>query len=164
MARSGDSVDYVAQSRINQLARTYWLPDDEKIVNSQEGTETEHPWSHFREELVITIYREELLATGFSHKRCQLLEISQYLETYLWPNFSGPDPDFEDQGNTGSSSRLLPSREHVLSLCVMVNEKARERVPIWTVSFISVINIFKMYFLNHPQIKMCFLFLEYIGS
>ncbi|XP_064457354.1 RNA helicase aquarius-like [Ornithodoros turicata] len=49
-----------------------------------------------------------------------LLEFSQYLENYLWPNY---DPD-------------TSSAEHLMSLVVMVNEKFRERVPAWQ-TFIS---------------------------
>jgi len=46
-----------------------------------------------------------------------LLEFSQYLENYLWPNYGPPATD-----------------AHVLSIVVMVNEKFRERVPAWEVS------------------------------
>jgi len=46
-----------------------------------------------------------------------LLEFSQYLENYLWPNYSTDATD-----------------AHVLSIVVMVNEKFRERVPAWEVS------------------------------
>jgi len=45
-----------------------------------------------------------------------LLEFSQYLENYLWPNYSTDATD-----------------AHVLSIVVMVNEKFRERVPAWEV-------------------------------
>ncbi|EUB63584.1 Intron-binding protein aquarius [Echinococcus granulosus] len=43
-----------------------------------------------------------------------MLELAQYLECWLWPNFDEKS-----------------SRAHIISICVMVNEKARERVPIW---------------------------------
>jgi hypothetical protein len=45
-----------------------------------------------------------------------LLQVSQYLEGYLWPHF---DP-------------VTSSDAHVLSIAVMVNEKFREGVPAWT--------------------------------
>jgi len=47
-----------------------------------------------------------------------LLEFSQYLENYLWPNYSTDATD-----------------AHVLSIVVMVNEKFRERVPAWEVCY-----------------------------
>jgi len=47
-----------------------------------------------------------------------LLEFSQYLENYLWPNYSS-----------------LSSAAHALSIAVLVNEKFRERTPSWEVSF-----------------------------
>jgi intron-binding protein aquarius len=51
-----------------------------------------------------------------SLKRVQLLEISQYLEQYLWPHF--------DEGTSSAT--------HVLSIMMMVNEKFRESVAAWT--------------------------------
>lgn len=56
----------------------------------------------------------EPLAAWFS-RRVQLLEVSQYLENYLWPNFPA----------SGAP------RQHVMSILVMVNEKFREGVPAW---------------------------------
>ncbi|KAK4379778.1 hypothetical protein RND71_001640 [Anisodus tanguticus] len=44
-----------------------------------------------------------------------ILEVSQYLENYLWPNF---DPE-------------ASSFEHVMSMILMVNEKFRENVAAW---------------------------------
>jgi hypothetical protein len=45
-----------------------------------------------------------------------LLQVSQYLEGYLWPHFDA----------------VTSSDAHVLSIAVMVNEKFREGVPAWT--------------------------------
>jgi len=53
---------------------------------------------------------------SFAVHRVMLLEFSQYLENYLWPNYSADATD-----------------AHVLSVVVMVNEKFRERVPAWEV-------------------------------
>lgn len=50
--------------------------------------------------------------------RVQLLEISQYLEHYLWPHFAA--------GLEGPASY-----EHLMSMLVMVNQKFREGVPGW---------------------------------
>ena len=63
------------------------------------------------------IYADELRGGGRapSPQRVQLLEISQYLESYLWPHF---DAD--------SSTRV-----HVLSIAAMVNQKRREGVSPW---------------------------------
>lgn len=44
----------------------------------------------FRPELVVEIYKRELGGSSANPpklKRVMLLEISQYLENYLWPNF-----------------------------------------------------------------------------
>ncbi|KAL1189008.1 hypothetical protein V5N11_016905 [Cardamine amara subsp. amara] len=44
-----------------------------------------------------------------------ILEVSQYLENYLWPNF---DPE-------------TATFEHVMSMILMINEKFRENVAAW---------------------------------
>lgn len=51
-------------------------------------------------------------------RRVQLLEISQYLENYLWPHF--------EAGMAGAAAY-----EHLMSMVVMVNQKFREQVPGW---------------------------------
>ena len=76
----------------------------------------------FSPDLVKTIYNDELGGgSGASRKpslkRVMVLEISQYLESYLWPHF-----DAEGGGS---------SFEHVMSIMLMVNEKFRENVPPW---------------------------------
>ncbi|CAF3629326.1 unnamed protein product [Rotaria socialis] len=65
--------------------------------------------------VVDEIYIKELLGTNFNLRRIVLLEFSQYLENFLWPNLN-PDQC---------------SPYHVMSVCVMVNEKFRERVQPW---------------------------------
>ncbi|BBN15051.1 intron-binding protein aquarius [Marchantia polymorpha subsp. ruderalis] len=73
----------------------------------------------FSAELVDEIYRKELTLTTGSKtvplQRVMVLEISQYLENYLWPNFDPATATFE----------------HVMSIILMVNEKFRENVPAW---------------------------------
>lgn len=48
-------------------------------------------------------------------QRVMILEVSQYLENYLWPNFDPESATFE----------------HVMSMILMVNEKFRENVTAW---------------------------------
>ncbi|KAG8097335.1 hypothetical protein GUJ93_ZPchr0013g35702 [Zizania palustris] len=90
------------------------------------GVATEH-WgapaaaTAFHAGLVREIYATELRVEGRGRKtvplhRVMILEVSQYLENYLWPNF---DPD-------------SASFEHVMSMILMVNEKFRENVAAWT--------------------------------
>lgn len=50
--------------------------------------------------------------------RLQLLEISQYLEQYLWPHC--------EAGMAGPAAA-----EHLLSMLALVNQKFREQVPGW---------------------------------
>ena len=62
--------------------------------------------------IVDKIYNNELKPSKYALNRITCLEYSQYLEKYLWPNFYA----------------ATASDAHVLSLCLMVNEKFREQV------------------------------------
>ncbi|XP_039829042.1 RNA helicase aquarius-like isoform X2 [Panicum virgatum] len=77
--------------------------------------------SAFDADLVREIYATELRVEGRGRKtvplhRVMILEVSQYLENYLWPHFDPADASFE----------------HVMSIILMVNEKFRENVAAWT--------------------------------
>lgn len=71
----------------------------------------------FNADLVIEIYKTELkVARGNKSvplQRAMVLEISQYLEKYLWPNFDAEKATYE----------------HVMSIILMLNEKFRENIP-----------------------------------
>ncbi|XP_013382213.1 intron-binding protein aquarius-like isoform X1 [Lingula anatina] len=97
------TVEQIQSDIITQLANQYWSP--------QRGA-TRLP---FNPKIIDDIYQKEILGTKFAMRRTMMLEFSQYLENYLWPNFT------EDKA----------SRAHILTICVMVNEKFRERVPAW---------------------------------
>lgn len=103
--------DFANQSRVAQLARTYWLPP----IDSEQQKRSKNS---FDSDVVERIYQEDLISFGFSHRRCMSLELAQYLEFWLWPNF--------DERS---------SRSHVISICAMVNQKARERVSLWQVGY-----------------------------
>lgn len=90
---------------IFQLANQYWaphaasehLPFDAKVIND--------------------IYNKEIGESKHGIRRIMMLEFSQYLENYLWPNYKGG----------------ISSQAHLLSIVVMVNEKFREKVEVWKV-------------------------------
>ena len=88
------------------LSLKFWSPN------------TAGKWSDFNPNLLKDIYNSELKANGFNVKRVMVLELSQYLENYLWPNYKPIESG--DQ-----------SIEHLMSIVVMVNEKFRERVNVW---------------------------------
>lgn len=73
----------------------------------------------FDPDLVKKIYDSELLVVDGRKpvplQRVMILEVSQYLENYLLPNF---DPE-------------TATFEHVMSMIIMVNEKFRENVAAW---------------------------------
>ncbi|CAB4032454.1 intron-binding aquarius-like, partial [Paramuricea clavata] len=97
------TVQQINADILTQVANTYWaphrnhLPYDPKVIDK--------------------IYEKDLLGCSFSIQRVMLLEFSQYLENYLWPNFNA------DQA----------SLAHTMSIVVMVNEKFRESVPPWEI-------------------------------
>jgi intron-binding protein aquarius len=104
----------IATDKLTKIAHENWSAS----TSSQSAAKS------FSPELVTSIYMEELGGAANrspSLKRIILLEISQYLESYLWPNL--PDT------STGAEPA---SFEHIMSILIMVNEKFRENVPPWT--------------------------------
>lgn len=71
----------------------------------------------FDPEVVDRLYSRELTGRRGSERarRAQVLELSQYLERYLWPHFDG----------------AAASDAHVMSIVLLVNEKFRDGVPAW---------------------------------
>ena len=71
------------------------------------------PEKPFDPEVVKEIYATELKVVSGRKpvplQRVMVLEVSQYLENYLWPNF---DPE-------------TATFEHVMSMILMINEKVR---------------------------------------
>ncbi|CAF0926502.1 unnamed protein product [Adineta ricciae] len=96
------TVDQISKDRITLLSEQYWA----SYALQRRA---------FDRLVVDEIYIKELLGTNFNLRRIILLEFSQYLENFLWPNLN-PDQC---------------SPYHVMSVCVMVNEKFRERVQPW---------------------------------
>ncbi|KAM9954404.1 hypothetical protein ACTFIW_003945 [Dictyostelium discoideum] len=84
----------VLSDEITKLSKQHWL----KEVNTKT----------FDSDLVEKIYKDEMLK---SDQRVQLLELSHYLENYLWPNFN----------QTTSTNKY-----HIMSILMMVNEKSKE--------------------------------------
>ncbi len=72
----------------------------------------------FDPELVERIFKQELLEGACAQSRVVTLELSSYLELYLWPHFSA----------------AIASFAHVMSIVLLLNEKFREGVPAWPVS------------------------------
>ncbi|EFJ49751.1 hypothetical protein VOLCADRAFT_104194 [Volvox carteri f. nagariensis] len=102
------TVAEIVTDKLTKLAQRNW----------SNAARARHPPPTFKPKLVSSIYRDELGGAGTrgpSFKRVMLLEVSQYLENYLWPNF---DPE-------------TATFEHVMSIVLMVNEKFRENIPAW---------------------------------
>ncbi|XP_076656944.1 RNA helicase aquarius [Halictus rubicundus] len=97
------TVEQINADRITQLANKYWAPHT---------TDSHLP---FNPQIVEDIYVQEICASKFSIRRIMMLEFSQYLENFLWPNYNASNA----------------TRAHTMSIVVMVNEKFRERVQVW---------------------------------
>ncbi|KAI4358024.1 hypothetical protein L6164_001935 [Bauhinia variegata] len=110
----------IQRDRLTKIAEANWL---------RTGDLNEHK-KPFDPELVKKIYETELLVTEGKRtvplQRVMILEVSQYLENYLWPNF---DPE-------------TATFEHVMSMILMINEKFRENVAAW-VCFYDRKDVFK---------------------
>ncbi|KAI4384634.1 hypothetical protein MLD38_002757 [Melastoma candidum] len=98
----------IQRDRLTKIASASWLASSEE------------PKKPFDADLVREIYETEVKVSGgrktVSLQRVMILEVSQYLENYLWPNFAAESATFE----------------HVMSMILMVNEKFRENVAAWT--------------------------------
>jgi hypothetical protein len=88
------SLSDLRSDAVSKLAETYW------------ATKVD-----YKPSVVDGVYETHLLGTGFALKKIMLLEYSQFLERYLWP-----------QMNQDSSDR------HVLCTVLMLNEKHRQRL------------------------------------
>lgn len=94
------TVAQIKSDKLTLLANQYWSPhEDEKRLP-------------FNAEIIVDIYRNEIIGASARLRNIILLEFSQYLEKYLWPNFDA----------------ATSSYEHVMSIVFMCNEKFRERV------------------------------------
>ncbi|VDO29345.1 unnamed protein product [Onchocerca flexuosa] len=85
-----------------EIAQQYWAP----YVSHNRP---------FDSNLIDTIYENELMRSLFMQKKVVVLEFSQYLERYLWPNFIAEKA----------------SNHYVMSVVIMLNAKFRERIPVW---------------------------------
>lgn len=114
----------IQRDRLTKIAEANW---------SNTATDKEKP--PFSAELVKEIYETELLVKEDGRlrrtvplQRVMILEVSQYLENYLWPNF---DPE-------------TSSFEHIMSMILMINEKFRENVAAW-ICFYDRKDLFKAF-------------------
>lgn len=96
------SVQDILQDTLTKISLEHWAPGSAKK-------------STFKPEVVEQIYKDEISAPGATTSRLMLLELSFYLENYLWPNYT-----------PGTSSYA-----HLISILLMINEKCRESVPAW---------------------------------
>ncbi|KAI7863636.1 P-loop containing nucleoside triphosphate hydrolase protein [Spinellus fusiger] len=88
--------------------------------------------------VVETIMETELVPTNYDPKKLMLLEFAQYLEKYLWPYFDSKKA----------------SLNHVLSICLVVNEKFRQRVSPWD-AFSSDPAKFSSFFGHVTRLALC---------
>ncbi|KAL8542173.1 hypothetical protein ACS0TY_003147 [Phlomoides rotata] len=105
---SSITLSEIQRDRLTKIATENWAI-----------TADSDPKKPFSSDLVSEIYYTELTVKGGRKpvplQRVMILEVSQYLENYLWPNFSPETASFE----------------HVMSMILMVNEKFRENVAAW---------------------------------
>jgi len=102
-AKNSLTIDQISKDALTKIANKYWLDRSDTILEPYDA------------HLIDDIYLNEISKSKFSFKRIMLLEFSQYLEKYLWKNYNPQQA----------------SLYHVLSIVIMINEKFRERVPVW---------------------------------
>lgn len=87
---------------VTQLSNKYWAPHVKKKLP-------------FDSQVIEAVYEKEIAKSRFAIRKIMLLEFSQYLENFLWLNYT---PE-------------VSSKAYLMSICCMVNEKFRENVPAW---------------------------------
>uniref|UniRef100_A0A8D0D224 RNA helicase aquarius n=1 Tax=Sander lucioperca TaxID=283035 RepID=A0A8D0D224_SANLU len=95
------SVSQINAEYVTQLANKYWAP-------------------HAKNKLPFdpkVSYIHCCILDIFAIRKIMLLEFSQYLENYLWVNYTPK----------------VSSNAYLMSICCIVNEKFRENVPAWEV-------------------------------
>eukprot|EP00026_Physarum_polycephalum_P000742 Phypoly_transcript_00743.p1 GENE.Phypoly_transcript_00743~~Phypoly_transcript_00743.p1 ORF type:complete len:1358 (+),score=249.61 Phypoly_transcript_00743:43-4116(+) len=97
------TVAEIISDYLTQLSLEYWAPRTADFTL---------PKKDFEAKVIDEIYEKELAQVNT--QRVMMLELSHYLENYLWPNFN-------------SKSNF----QHVMSIIIMVNEKFRENVQAW---------------------------------
>ncbi|CAM8910515.1 unnamed protein product [Rhodiola kirilowii] len=119
---SSITLSEIQRDRLTKIAAENWSKAGDGV----------NPRKEFDPDLVKKIYETELLVSGGRKpvplQRVMILEVSQYLENYLWPNFDADTATFE----------------HVMSMVLMVNEKFRENVAAW-ICFYDVKEKFKAF-------------------
>ncbi|XP_030641850.1 RNA helicase aquarius [Chanos chanos] len=101
---SAPSVSQINAEYVTQVSNKYWAPHVKNKLP-------------FDPKLIEDIYQNEILKSKFAIRKIMLLEFSQYLENYLWVNYT---PE-------------VSSNSYLMSICCIVNEKFRENVPAWEV-------------------------------
>ncbi|XP_043929809.1 RNA helicase aquarius isoform X2 [Protopterus annectens] len=96
------TVSQINAEFVTQLANKYWAPHVKKKLA-------------FDSMVIEEVYQKEMVTSKYSVRKIMLLEFSQYLENYLWVNYS----------------LEVSSKAYLMSICCMVNEKFRENVPAW---------------------------------
>lgn len=102
--KGAPTVAQIKSDKLTLLANQYWSPHQ---IDKH---------SPFNADIITDIYRNDIIGSNSRMRNTILLEFSQYLENYLWPNFNAETSSFE----------------HVMSIVFMCNEKFRERVDAWT--------------------------------
>ncbi|CAJ0946367.1 unnamed protein product, partial [Mesorhabditis belari] len=97
------TVTTLEKDPIMELSFEHWHP----------ATEGKH--KSFDVSLIVSLYEKEIRGSSFNSRKIVVLELSQYLERYLWSHYS-----------PGQCSHA-----HVMSIVVMMNEKFRERTNGW---------------------------------
>lgn len=98
------SVSQINAEYVTQLANKYWAPHSKNKLP-------------FDPKVMEEVYEKEIVQSKFAIRKIMLLEFSQYLENYLWVNYT----------------EEVSSNAYLMSICCIVNEKFRENVPAWEV-------------------------------
>ncbi|GAM25959.1 hypothetical protein SAMD00019534_091340 [Acytostelium subglobosum LB1] len=111
------TVSEVLTDRLTQLSGKHWLM----------GFTNDEPYNS---ELVTDLFNNEIINTDIQHSRrsLKLLELSHYLENYLWPHFKK-----QASAIATATAATNIGDVHIWSIMAMVNERAKVGLPPFSV-------------------------------
>ena len=73
--QTAPTMDQIQSDRLTKFANEFWSP------------QTAKSHSDYNNDIIEDIYKKDLNTAESNIRRVMMLEFSQYLENYLWPNF-----------------------------------------------------------------------------
>ncbi|EFA84916.1 intron-binding protein [Heterostelium album PN500] len=111
------TVSSVISDRITQISAQHWLSGDQSATNE------------YQSQLVHDLLYNDILNESNNNRdrTLALLELSHYLENYLWPHFKKQHNNNNSNKDSKDSNNNV-NNDLIWSIIIMINEKAKEGI------------------------------------